>query len=219
MFSLTWIKLVLQTGVYASLTNIFTCCNHRSTNLTYVLPTWKRNLTVCLFIIYLLEAAQTSVCLSTREISCSQFAVFKYCKVRCHKENERRIIWTFNRRSSKREKFLSAFSSLEWRNFQLTSVFSFLIKREFHFHFGKHKHMILNWMWVRVDGVYIRHFTHVFDLQFSHRRVYFIFICLFFLMNAIISTQIENDVLISSRSERFDFIARKLIKIERYTAV
>lgn len=79
--------------------------------------------------------------------------------------------------------------------------------------------MILNWMWVRVDEVYIRHFTHVFDLQFSHRRVYFIFICLFFLMNAIISTQIENDVLISSPSERFDFVARNLIKIERYTAV
>lgn len=43
--------------------------------------------------------------------------------------------------------------------------------------------------------------------------------CLFFLMNAIISTQIENDVLISSPSERYDFMARSLIKIERYTAV
>lgn len=79
--------------------------------------------------------------------------------------------------------------------------------------------MILNWMWVRVDGVYIRHFTHVFDLQFSHRRVYFIFICLFFLMNAIISTQIENDVLISLPRKRFDFMARSLIKIERYSSV
>lgn len=147
-----------------------------------ICPPESENLTVCLFISYLLDSAPTSVCLSARErfpAASSPTSSVAKCDVIKRTSAESFELLIGDHQNGKVSKRVFAARAKKFPTYE--RVFAFSDKREFHFHFGKHKHMILNWMWVRVDGVYIRHFTHVFDLQFSHRRVYFIFILFVFL--------------------------------------